>query len=125
MFSQNQAKAEGTLTKAKTDQALCSSFQVSCSLATVSLLPQSMILLFLFLSLSNQESALKNNLNSADESSVEPYPGLFPASVWICRFIVLPFIFLDSNCLPKTFLNLQYFSKAADESVLILSVLFF
>lgn len=122
MCSQNKAKAGRTLTKAKTDQTLCRSFQLSRLFATVSLLPQSMILLLLFLSLSNQESALKKNLNSTAESSVELYPGLFPASVWSCRFIVLPLIFLDSNCLPKTFL--QYFSEAADESVLILSALF-
>lgn len=57
--SLNQARTRITLIKAKTDQALCTYFQLSLSLVTVSLLPKPMILLLLFLFLSNQESVLK------------------------------------------------------------------
>jgi len=47
------------LIKAKTEQALRSPFQQSCSLTTVSVLQEPMNLLHLFLSLSNRESVLK------------------------------------------------------------------
>lgn len=53
------------------------------------------------------------------------YPGLVPVSIWICRFIVLPFIFLDLNCLQNPPLNLEYFSEVAHKSETILSGFYF
>lgn len=53
------------------------------------------------------------------------YPGLLPVSIWICRFIALPFIFLDLNCLQNPPLNLECFSEVAHKSETILSGFYF
>lgn len=53
------------------------------------------------------------------------YSGLLPVSIWIWRFIVLPFTFLDLNCLQNPPPNLEYFSELAHKSETILSGFYF
>ena len=100
--SLNNARARVTLIKAKTDQALCSPFQLSRSLTTVSVLPEPMNLLYLFASFWNREAVLKIfSTQLENQTFCEAVPWTISSFIWICRFIVLPLIFLDLNCLLK------------------------